>query len=174
MVDPADVKAAVKVRFYRFRNRLKEKAAGQGGGDAVMEFDAAALAKAEELLSQASEDYPDWALKSVAELAALHKKCVEGPDQHRDSFERIRRVAHDLKGQGATFGYPLVTSVAQSLHRFVSPNDNASEAQMEIIKSHVDAMRVILKDKVKGDGGQVGPVLLTGLNNAIKKHGGTP
>jgi hypothetical protein len=33
-------------------------------------------------------------------------------------FKRINEIAHDMRGQGGTFGYPLVTTVAGSLYTF--------------------------------------------------------
>jgi chemotaxis protein histidine kinase CheA len=160
---------SVKVRYYRMRNRLKDKAAGLGGNDALLELDAAAMMRAEELLSAASEDYPDWALKTVDELARQHQICVSNRASCHEAFDYLRRAAHDLKGQGATFGYPLVTHIAQSLHQFVSPSERPTDVQLDIIKAHIDAMRAVLRERVRGDGGAIGKALMMGLDAAIQK-----
>ena len=170
MVDAPPAKPGVKVRLFRLRNRLKDKTAGLGGNDAVMALDADALAKAEEALASASQDYPQWALQTVAQMTALHKQCQQPDAATIELFDRLRRMAHDLKGQGGTFGYPLVTSIAQSLHRFVSPGEKATVTRLEIIKSHIDALRVVLKEQIKSEGGDSGKMLLAGLQAAIRKH----
>ena len=44
------------------------------------------------------------------------------------------------------------------------------DAAVEIIKAHIDAMRAVIRDKVSGDGGQVGRALLTALDQAVAQH----
>jgi chemotaxis protein histidine kinase CheA len=162
-------KTAVKVRLYRFRNRLKDKTAGLGGSEGFVEIDAAALKRAEEALASAAEDYPDWVMTTINRLVELHGLCVSNPPARRPTFEQIRRIAHDLKGQGGTFGYPLVTSFSTSLHRFASMREGIEDEHVEIIKSHIDAMRAVVRDRVSGDGGEIGKALAKGLDEVIKR-----
>ncbi len=169
MVETETKKTPVKVRFYRFRNRLKDKTAGLGGGDGFVEIDAVAMRKAEEALASAAEDYPDWVMATITKLVDLHQICVTSPPSRRPTFEQIRRIAHDLKGQGGTFGYPLVTSFATSLHRFASMRDGIEDEHVEIIKAHIDAMRAVVRDRVSGDGGEIGKALAKGLDEVIKR-----
>ena len=41
---------------------------------------------------------------------------------------------------------------------------------IEVVKAHIDAMRAVIRDKVSGDGGEVGRALLASLQLAIEKH----
>jgi chemotaxis protein histidine kinase CheA len=169
MAESDDKKTAVKVRYYRFRNRLKDKTAGLGGGDGFFEIDASAMKKAEEALASAAQDYPDWVMATITKLVELHQLCVSSPPSRRPTFEQIRRIAHDLKGQGGTFGYPLVTSFATSLHRFASMREGIEDEHVEIIKAHIDSMRAVVRDRVSGDGGDIGKALAKGLDDVIKR-----
>ena len=45
------------------------------------------------------------------------------------------------------------------------PEDNNA---VEIVKAHIDAMRAVLREKVSGDGGEIGRALLESLNKAIE------
>lgn len=98
MADSGGKKAPVVVRFYRFRNRLKEKTHGLAKG--VGGISPEALAAAEKALEQMSEDYPDWVSGLISKLAEQHGRCVDTPEKRRDFFEEINRIAHDMKGQG--------------------------------------------------------------------------
>jgi chemotaxis protein histidine kinase CheA len=169
MAETGDKKTAVKVRYYRFRNRLKDKTAGIGGSDGFFEIDAAAMKKAEEALASAAQDYPDWVMETITKLIELHQLCVTNPPARRPTFDQIRRIAHDLKGQGGTFGYPLVTSFATSLHRFASMREGIEDEHVEIIKAHIDAMRAVVRDRVSGDAGEIGKALAKGLDDVIKQ-----
>lgn len=166
-----DKKPAIKVRYYRFRNRLKEKTAGLASGpnDIGLEIDISALKKAEALFAKATEDYPDWVSSTIQQLVELHLRCLAEPKIRHESFDKISHIAHDLKGQGGTFGYPLITSFATSLYRFSSLKNDVDEDHVEIIKSHIDAMRAVIRDRVSGDGGKIGVELARGLDEVIKK-----
>lgn len=169
MADAA-AKPKVKVRFYRFHNHLKEKAAGAAGYKGTGEIPPELLAQAEQALEKMSEDYPDWVAKLIDKLGDQHRRCVDTPEQRRSYFEELRNVAHDMRGQGGTFGYPLISEMAESLYHFTGPASGMSDNHVEIIKAHIDAMRAVIKNRVKGDGGEVGAQLLKGLEVAIKKY----
>ena len=164
-------KTAVKVRLYRFRNMLKQKTAGAGGapGEALT-IDPKALEAANAALEKMSEDYPDWVGKIIVELREHLMRCIDTPADRTKRYAKIREIAHDMKGQGGTFGYPLMTAFATSLVDCVGPKSGTSDNHIEIIKSHIDSMSAVIKDRVKGNGGEIGKALTLGLKNAIEKH----
>lgn len=161
-------KPAVKVRLYRFRNKLKEKIAGGGGvNEQAAEIDESAMLEAEKLFQELAEDYPDWANKQISELYELHRRCVDTPEQRRRLFESITEIAHDLRGQGGTFGYPLISNFATSLNSFSATRHDFRDSHVEIIKAHIDAMRAVIRDRIQADGGALGVALLSGLEQVI-------
>ncbi|MCW5732272.1 MAG: phosphorelay protein [Alphaproteobacteria bacterium] len=164
-------KGQVRVRFYRFRNRLKEKAMGLGGSGQLGGFSREALEKAEAEFAKMAEDYPDWVGGYTTQLYAEFS-AAEGRDTaHRmASFRGINQLAHELKGQGGTFGYPLITTFAESLYSFTTSGAGTSDNHMAIIKAHIDAINAVIKGRVKGDGGDIGHQLGETLNKAIEKY----
>jgi len=159
----------VIVRFYRFQNRLKEKTAGLAPGNTSISPEA--LEEAEKALGKMSEDYPDWVSNIIGKLQEQHGRCVDTPEMRRDCFEEINHMAHDMKGQGGTFGYPLITNFADSLYGFtIQRPGEITDSQVELIKSHLDAMRAVIRGRVSGDGGEIGTKLSESLNKAIEKH----
>lgn len=168
MAEPAAQKAPTVVRFYRFRNRLKEKTAGLGAGGAAISLEA--LAEAEAALGKMAEDYPDWVSGLLTKLAEQHGRCVDTPEKRRDFFEEINRIAHDMKGQGGTFGFPLITDFSESLNNFTSVRNEITDNMVELVKAHIDAMRAVIRGRVKGDGGEVGAELKKSLDAAIETY----
>lgn len=159
----------VIVRFYRFQNRLKEKTAGLAPGNTGISREA--MEAAEKALTKMSEDYPDWVSGLVVKLQEQHGRCVDSPEMRHDCFEEINHIAHDMKGQGGTFGYPLITSFADSLYGFtVKRSGEITDNQIELVKSHLDAMRAVIKGRVSGDGGEIGKKLTDSLNEAIDQY----
>lgn len=161
----------VSVRFYRFKNKLKEKTLGLGPvNDDEVTFDEALMAEAMAVLDEMSEDYPDWVSGLIQQLADVHRRCVDTPEQRFQHFEQLHAIAHDMRGQGGTFGYPLMSNFADGLYDFTGVRTATSDKNVEIIKTHIDAMRVVIKDRISGDGGAIGSQLTLGLAEAIKKY----
>lgn len=164
----AEQRQKTVVRYYRFKNSLKEKCGGLGGG--TPEIPKEALEQAEQALEKLAEDYPDWVSNLIVKLQTQHGRCVDTPERRHEYFEEINRIAHDMKGQGGTFGYPLITTFADSLYGFTNIKDNITDNHVELVKSHIDAMRVVIKDRVSGSGGEIGKKLTESLNEAIEKY----
>ncbi|MBT5186291.1 MAG: hypothetical protein HOH19_14600 [Kordiimonadaceae bacterium] len=166
-------KPGVKVRFFRVKNTLKEKAAGLGlAAGAEIEFDEDILAGAQDVLDELAEDYPDWVMGVIENLFEVHRRCVDDEVNRKGYFENINGIAHDMKGQGGTFGYQLITDFAEGLYNFTSTGAGLSDSHVEIIKAHIDAMRVVIRERIDGDGGEIGSELKKGLEASVAKYGG--
>ncbi|GHF29615.1 hypothetical protein GCM10017044_26110 [Kordiimonas sediminis] len=160
--------APVIVRFYRFKNRLRDKTAGLSAGGASISVEA--LEAASQALEKMSEDYPDWVSGLIAKLQEQHGRCVDTPENRKDFFEEINHIAHDMKGQGGTFGYPLITAFSDSLYDFTTTKSGITDNMIEVVKAHIDAMKAVIRGRVSGDGGEVGATLTRTLNEAIAKY----
>jgi hypothetical protein len=72
---------------------------------------------------------------------------------------------HNIKGQGASFGYPLVTRIGQSLCRLVAPGRALDEAGLKLAQAHLDALKLVLEKQIAGKGGEVGDKLAARLES---------
>lgn len=168
-------KSGVKVRYYRFRNHLKNKASLGGGGDSGPgKISAAALAAAENEFDKMAEDYPDWVQGHLSQLYEFHKACLEDEGKRKAQFKLLNQIAHDMKGQGGTFGFPLISHFAESLYQFTVPSDEEvpppiKDNDIEIVKAHIDSMKAVISGRVSGDGGAIGRELKKGFEKAIEK-----
>ena len=75
-----------------------------------------------------------------------------------------------MRGQGGTFGYPLITIFGKMLFDVTGDGCVQDDSAVEIVKAHIDAMRAVIREKVAGDGGQVGRELLKSLEVAIERQ----
>ena len=148
-------------------NTLKSKVV-VGGPKAV---DPAALERAEEAIANLAGDYLDWVqedLKKLEEgLDAL--KASDGDD--KDLLGAMFRIAHEIKGQGGSFGYDLMTRIGNQLCHFVENLAEAGPPEVEVIGLHVDALKLVIAKRMRGDGGQAGQALLRGLEQVVSKIG---
>lgn len=162
----------VKVRLFRLRNKLKEKA-GVGranAGDTTIATEALERALAE--MKKSQEDYPDWVKQTLNDLADDLKAAAEKDEVARQrNFKHIGALAHELKGQGGTFGYPLISVFGKSLNEFTEKEVGyITDNHLEIVKAHIDVMRAVIRDRISGDGGNIGRELIMVLERAIKKY----
>ncbi len=158
------------VTVYRLPNRLRDKVLGIGG---TRGFDPMLVKLATEAIIRREDDYADWVMGSVQRLHQLLKRLAAG-EPARPILKEMNAIAHELRGQGTTFGYPLVTLFCQSLFEFTGadlPLDMAlGEDEQTLLKAHVDGVQAVLGGKVKGDGGPVGKELRHMLTASVARY----
>ncbi|MFX9619225.1 Hpt domain-containing protein, partial [Acinetobacter baumannii] len=71
----------------------------------------------------------------VAELAAAAGTIQAAPA----AMGRCRKLAHDLKGQGTSFGYPLLTEFAGSLTRLLLDGKPDDPLLGQLVALHIKA-----------------------------------
>ncbi len=167
VVRPKDPK---QVYYFRLPNRLKEKAGGIGAkGKGAVPL--RALAEADDTLDRNSFEFHDWALEYLAMMSKICDRAIDLPeDRRRKPFEKINEISHELRGQGGTFGYPLITRVGKMLYEITDFSCSMDEMAIRIVKAHIDTMRVVFRDKIKGDGGEVGRELIKALVKIIRQE----
>ncbi|PHS28145.1 MAG: hypothetical protein COA84_02540 [Robiginitomaculum sp.] len=90
------------------------------------------------------------------------KGHLENAAQSSDDTDFIKHVglafgiAHDLKGQGSTFGYTLVTDIAEHLCTLSRPQNNPDRNAMPVIQACAQALYDVLAGRIEGDGGDMG------------------
>ena len=98
--------------------------------------------------------------------AALHQ-AVTTADKRAESLERVYTIAHDLKGQGSSFGYQLITGIAALLCQFLR-GQRANDAQgLRIAAAHVEALGVVMDHRIVGDGGKAGAAMVERLRKLV-------
>jgi len=158
-----------KTRFINPPNLLKQKVGSRGGGSGAGQIDPQALLRAQSIIDSKAQEYPEWASKQINELYTVYEKSVKDQSNRAEHVEKIANLVHDIRGEGTTYGYPLVTRIGTSLYDFVQVIGRANDAQMEVVKAHIDALKVVVSQRMEGDGGQAGAELLNMLRLAANK-----
>ncbi len=138
---------------------------GRGRGT----LDTQAIERAEAAIKTIGDDFATWAQSDLDELDKALAAARKNPDQQEDYITEIFRRAMELKGQGGSFGYDLISQVGDSLKQFTDSRSEANPRDVEIIAAHVDAMRRVMVDNIKGDGGDVGRAIVDGLYKLTTK-----
>ena len=144
---------------------LKKKVKASGPGA----VDLGTLERAEAVIADMTDTYVEWAAKDVAKIhQALENLKAEKKDR-KGALARIFQLSHDMKGQGGSFGYTLMTILGGTLCNFVENLEDAGPAEVEVIQLHINAMDLVIAKQMKGDGGKEGVQLLKGLGLVAAK-----
>lgn len=128
----------------------------------------ATLARAEKAVASLARDYAGWALADVAKGRAALAAAIDDAAGRGQHVEALFRVGHDLKGQGTSFGFPLVTKIGHSLCALTRDRDRDYEQRhLDLARSHLDALELILSKSIKGEGGKVGAALVAKLERRV-------
>lgn len=146
-------------------NALKLKVGGRFGA-----LDPAAIAKAEAALKSLSGNFGQWLQDEVTKLETARAR-VKTEGVTPETMECLYLRAHDLKGLGTTYEFPLVTRIGASLCKLIDDKDKRLSASMALIDAHIDGIRAAVRDGIKTDDHPVGKILVTELERMVTDAG---
>ena len=128
-------------------NKLK-KAVEKVKPGTKIDFDP--VARAEAALAELADDFSVWMEQECLRLDAA-RNAIKASGVTPGNRDVLFRAAHDIKGQAATFGFPMVAPVADSLCRLIEHTPDMERIPMALIDQHVDAVRAITTRNTRGD-----------------------
>lgn len=144
-------------------NPLRAKVGGFGG------IDADAIAKAEAALKAMSAQFGQWLQDEIVKLDQAQAD-IRAKGYTSETAEGLYFRAHDLKGLGATYQYPLVTRLAGSLCRLMDDGEKRMQAPLAILDAHIDAIRAVVRDEIQTDDHPIGRALAETLEARVAEH----
>ena len=145
-------------------NTLKAKIGGRFGG-----IDPAALAKAEAALKGLSDNFGQWMEDELTKLASARER-VRSEGYNAETAENLYFRAHDLKGLGATYGFPLVTRIAGSLCRLIDDPSTRLRAPIFLLDAHIDGINASVRGKICDVDHPVGKTLVEELERRVREY----
>ncbi|TQV79712.1 Hpt domain-containing protein [Denitrobaculum tricleocarpae] len=115
-------------------------------------IDVDAIPTAEELQAM----FIEGAQEGIAELHRQSTAARAGNVAWPEAISVMRGIAHDIKGQGGSFGYPLVTAIGNSLSALLKHERLLSDPGLELLSAHLAALTAIMDKAIQGDGGDLG------------------
>lgn len=126
--------------------------------------------KLEAVVEKSSDNF---AKQVAAKLKVLRESLAALSDDTAPHMALIERVASDaleIKGLGGTFKFPLLTQIAKSLHDYAAQIKEPNVWHGVIFAHHIDALYVVLAQRITGLGGKVEAELLKALRQASTKY----
>jgi hypothetical protein len=157
----SDTAAGPNVKIINPPNLLKSKV-GSGG------FAMGSLEKAAKVIEGLRGEFEEIAKVEVVKLVAAANALVAQPS---DLAKRdvVYKIAHELRGQGGSYGYPLVTRFGDQLCRYLDAAAGLDAKSLVVVKATADAIAIVINSKVSGDGGDTGRDLVEMLDKVLAK-----
>jgi chemotaxis protein histidine kinase CheA len=108
------------------------------------------VVRAEQALAQLSSEFSGWMDTEIERLDQA-RQLVKTIGFNRATREALFHAAHDIKGEAATFGFPWVASLAESLSRLIEHTPDMHRIPLTLVDQHVDAVRAIIRESARPD-----------------------
>jgi len=152
------------VQMIPASNNLKLRAGSRFGG-----IDPAALAKAEAALKGLSNNFAQWMQDELTKLDAARER-IRADGYTAETAEGLYFRAHDLKGLGATYGYPVVTTIAGSLCRLIDDPATRMRAPLFLLDAHIDAVKAAVRGEIRENDHPVAQALVQELDSRVREY----
>ena len=127
---------------HKLRQAVSSKPFKPGDDDPV--------ARAEKSLAELSGNFAGWMEAECERLDKARRMVVDG-GFNKSTKEALFHAAHDIKGEAATFGFPAMTGVANSLCRLIEHTPDLARVPVKLVEQHVDAVRAIYREYARSD-----------------------
>ena len=162
---PESLNTRAKIWVFDLPNKLKAKVGAKDSDDAAL--DPKLLRAAEKQLREMSDDYADWVKGNLAQLQMNYEQLVSKPKNPWKYVQNIHNISHEMRGQGDTFGYRLISIFCNSLCNFTEAKSvEIDDKLLELLKAHLDGIQIVIRQEIKDDGGNIGVDLVRTLEDA--------
>lgn len=124
--------------------------------------DVDAIARAEAALEELATEFPDWMRAECDRLDAARLR-IKSDGLGTAARAELFRASHDIKGEAATFGYPLAAEAADSLCRLIEHTPDPARIPLTLVEQHVDGIRAIIREGAKEMSDRVGLAMVARL-----------
>lgn len=125
-------------------NRLGDRIR-RSGGPTPEQAILRALNAAEDLM----DEYQGWAVDDLTKLWQAFEESVGGSPSTAQILQMFE-IAHGIRGEGGSFGFPLVSVISDSLCKLLEGKKTITRPEQEVVKVHILAMRAVFRQKLSG------------------------
>ncbi len=130
------------------------------------------FANGEAVLASLRRRFSDGLVEQVETLRGHHVALEAAAHAGRatgDALIGLRQRSEDLQGLGPDLGYPLIGEFGGQLSALTRDRDTLTEQELRLSLALIDAMAVVAKSRIEGDGGAVGQALIDTVTRTMAR-----
>lgn len=124
-----------------------------------------AIDNADAAMDAMGDKFKEWLEDEVSKFDKCRKDMCANPNA--ENMAALHIVAHDVKGQAQTMGFPLITLVSASLCKLIEVWNNVETFPLDLLNNHVDSIKVMLAQDIKEKDHPIGKKLTDKLINTV-------
>lgn len=144
-------------------NTLKAKLGGR------FSIDPNAVARAEAALKGLSDQFGEWMQDELNKLDDA-RADISAQGLTEETANALYTRAHDLKGLGTTYGFPLVSRLGASICRLLDDKAARISAPVFLIDAHINAIKAAVRDEIRDSDHPVGRTLVAELEGRVAEY----
>ena len=126
------------------------------------------LKKADALVEGLKGEFEMSADGHIKKLTQLYVTLYQPKNTREDGAIELRKICHTLKGEAGSFGYALISTIADLFGNYLRETPIESQKQ-EAVKSYIDTFTLVWTQRIQGDGGEIGRQLVLSLMKLNEK-----
>jgi len=132
-----------------------------GSAEKATDFEAM-VAQAEAAVAALRDSYREQLMADVATLLEIWSGLEDGVAPSV-IMKQVQSIAHNVKGQGGSFGYDLVTSIGASLCDYIRSAERETPDEINIVHAHIKILKMVGENDIAGTGGETGERIVAKL-----------
>jgi hypothetical protein len=128
------------------------------------------VARAEAALQALAGQFARWMQDEIDKLDAA-RKSVGAEGLGGAAGEALYMTAHDLKGLGGTYEFPIVSRIAGSLCTLLEETGLRASRPLDLVDAHIAAIKMMVRDDVRNDMDPVAAATALSLENRVRAIG---
>jgi len=111
----------------------------------------ALLARTEGIVAALQEQFASGMQDRLDRLGELFFRGWETLATRDATVQSMRRVLHDLKGEGGTFGFDLITEISELFGGYLRETPGALQKRDAVV-GYLEALRMVWNERIEGEG----------------------
>lgn len=125
---------------------LKDLVVSDDGEDAE-----ALLASTEGILGALQGEFASGTQDRLDRLGELFHRGWETLATRDATVQQMRRILHDLKGEAGTFGFELITEIADLFVGYLRQTPVPRQSK-DAVTGYLEALRMVWRERIEGEG----------------------
>lgn len=113
------------------------------------------ISRAEAAVEALRDTYRRQLADDVAALNGIWAR-FESDEPAAAILDELYGIAHNIKGQGGSFGYDLVTEIGASFCNYLRSGSRVSPEERNIVHIHIRMLKTVSENDISGTGGETG------------------
>jgi len=157
--------------IFDFPNVLKGRLDVRDPSELLNPIDfARELAFAQAALATAEEETRQFIADAAAKLEEYFNRIAAGGSEAPLAVADMSALSRELRDQGGTFGYPLISTFAKSLHVFTDGLRQTDPDTIEVLRAHVGVIKIVVKQDAKRENDPLAQEIKAILDRAVQSY----